>query len=180
VPIEDIENPILTRVPPFPAFPPEFVFPESSKTIGPSLVIKEGMGRTVYFPDDVDRTFWRSWNHDLGMLLANAVRWAGKDPYSAKVSGPGLLDIFYWETEPGLALHILNYTTPALMKGPARAIYPIGPLEVRLRLPGDFHPGKAMVLSNHLEVAQQHHGHELLLTVPVVNEYEVVAIPRVS
>jgi hypothetical protein len=66
------------------------------------------------------------------------------------------------------------------MKGPARAIYPIGPLEVRLRLPDDFHPGKAMVLSNHLEIAQQWRGHELLLTVPTVNEYEVVAIPRAS
>jgi hypothetical protein len=180
VPVQDVENPVLTRVPPFPAFPPEFVFPESAKTIGPSLVLKEGKGRAVYFPDDIDRTFWRSWNHDLGMLLASAVRWAGKDPYSAKVSGPGLLDIFYWETEPGLALHILNYTTPALMKGPARAIYPVGPLEVRLRLPDGFHPGRAIVLTNHLEIAQERHGHEVILTVPKVGEYEVIAIPRAS
>ncbi|HXE14742.1 MAG TPA: hypothetical protein VN633_21630 [Bryobacteraceae bacterium] len=66
------------------------------------------------------------------------------------------------------------------MKGPARAIYPVGPLEVRLRLPDNFHPGKAMVLSNHLEIAQQQHGHELVLTVPVVNEYEVVVVPHAS
>ncbi len=57
---------------------------------------------------------------------------------------------------------------------------PVGPLEVRLRLPGGFHPGKAIVLTNGLEIAQERRGHELVLTVPEVNEYEVVAIPRAS
>ncbi len=180
LPIKDISDPVLTRVPPFPAFPPEFVFRESSKTTGPSLVLQDGKGRVVYFPDDVDRTFWRSWNRDLGFLLSNAVRWAGRDPRPAKVSGPGLLDIFYWETEPGLALHLLNYTTPALMKGPTRDIYPVGPQEVRLRVPSGFRGENAVTLSNQREIPLQVHGNEISLTLPQVGEYEVVAITRKS
>ena len=179
-PIQDISDPVLTRVPPSPAFPPEFVFPESSETIGPSLVLKDGKSRVVYFPDDVDRTFWRSWNRDLGFLLSNAVRWAGRDPYPAKVSGPGFLDVFYWETESGLALHLLNYSTPALMKGPARQIYSVGPQEVRLRVPTGFRGIGAITLSDQKEVPMQLSENGISLSIPQVGEYEVVVIHRQS
>jgi hypothetical protein len=179
-PIHDINDPVLTRVPPFPAFPPEFVFPESTQTIGPSLVLQDGKSRVVYFPDDVDRTFWRSWNRDLGFLLSNAVRWAGRDPYPAKVTGPGFLDVFYWETESGLALHLLNYTTPALMKGPAREIYPVGPQEVRLRVPVGFRGAGAVTLSNQREVPMQGSDDGIHLSIPQVGEYEVVVVHRQS
>jgi hypothetical protein len=144
-------------------------------------VLRDGRSRIVYFPDDVDRTFWRSWNRDLGFLLSNAVRWAGREPYSAKVSGPGLLDIFYWETEPGLALHILNYTTPALMKGPARDIFAVGPQEVRLRIPAGLQvASNAITLSNQQQVPLRVDGDGITFTLPQVGEYEVVAIHRRS
>ncbi len=178
VPIEDVENPILTRIPPYPAFPPEFVYPESSATSGPSLVLRDGKARAVYFPDDVDRTFWRSWNRDLGRLLSNAVRWAGRDSHSAVVQGPGLLDVFYWETEPGLALHLVNYTTPALMKGPAREISTVGKQQVRLRLPNGFRAGAASLLSSGQELPMQAGGSDIAITIPQVGEYEVLALTR--
>jgi len=180
LPIKDVPNPILTRVPPFPAFPPEFVYPESSETIGPSLVIKDGKSRVVYFPDDVDRTFWRSWNRDLGRLLSNAVRWAGRDSQHAKVQGDGLLDIFYWETEPGLALHLVNYTSPALMKGPAREISTVREQKVRLQMPRGFRPGASSMLSSGQTVPTQIQGSELLVTIPHVGEYDVLAITRAT
>ena len=176
VPIKDVVNPILTRVPPFPAFPPEFVYPESSETVGPSLVIKDGKSRAVYFPDDVDRTFWRSWNRDLGRLLSNAVRWAGRDSQQAKVQGQGLLDVFYWETEPGLALHLVNYTSPALMKGPAREISTVGEQKVRLQMPKGFRPGASTMLSSGQHIRTQVQGSELSVVIPHVGEYDVLAI----
>jgi hypothetical protein len=178
VPIQDVANPILTRIPPYPAYPPEFVYRDRDKTDGPSVVVKEGAGRTVYFSDDIDRTFWRSWNRDLGRLLSNAVRWAARDMFSARVSGEGLLDIFYWETEVGLALHMLNYTTPALMKGPARAISTVGPQEIRLTLPQGFRAAKAFTLSGGREVSLRKEGADIVATVPQVSEYEVLALTR--
>lgn len=177
-PIHDIADPVLSRVPPFPAFPPEFVFRESNETTGPALVVLDGKSRKVYFPGDVDRTFWRSWNRDLGLLLSNSVRWASRDALPARVTGPGLLDLFYWETQPGLALHLLNYTTPALMKGPTREIYPVGPLEVRLQAPAGFRATRALTLSNQRELPMQLKGDEISLSIPQVGEYEVVVILR--
>jgi hypothetical protein len=176
VPIKDVPDPILTRIPPYPAFPPEFVYPETDNTIGPSIVLREGPGRTVYFSDDIDRTFWRTWNRDLGRLLSNAVRWAGRDDFDAKVTGDGLLDLFYWETESGLALHMLNYTTPALMKGPARAISTVGKQEVRLRTPTGFRAARGMLLSTGQTVPFEINGSDILITVPQVGEYEVLAV----
>jgi hypothetical protein len=176
VPIEDVADPVLTRIAPYPAFPPEFVYRESDKTAGPSVVLREGQGRVVYFAGDIDRTFWRSWNRDLGALLTNAVRWAGRDSFNATVRGPGLLDVFYWETEPGLALHLVNYTTPALMKGPTRQISVVGQQQVRLQMPEGFRAGKVFALSSRQDLAFQNEGSELVLTVPQVGEYEVIAI----
>ncbi|MGC2661199.1 MAG: beta-galactosidase trimerization domain-containing protein [Bryobacteraceae bacterium] len=180
VPIHDIPDPVLTRIPPYPAYPPEFVFPQSTATVGPAVTLQDGAGRVVYFSDDIDRTFWRSWNPDLGRILSNAVRWAAKDTLNATVTGAGLFDVFYWETEPGLALHLVNYTTPALMKGPARAISPAGKQDVRLQMPPGFHPAKATTLSTGKDLPFQIAGSELVFTVPQVGEYEVVAFTRAS
>ena len=178
VPIEDIADPVLTRIPPYPAYPVEFVFPKTDKTAGPSVVVRDEKSRVVYFSDDMDRTFWRSWNPDLGLMLSNAVRWAARDSFIAEVSGPGLFDVFYWETEPGLALHLVNYTTPALMKGPARAISTVGRQEIRLQMPEGFRAGKAMTLSNSREVPFHSTGSEFVCSLPQVGEYEVLAITR--
>lgn len=176
VPIRDIADPILTRIPPYPAYPVEFVFRSSDQTAGPSVVVRETPGRTVYFTDDIDRTFWRSWNPDLGRLLVNAVRWAGNNDFSAIVRGPGLLDVFYWQTEPGLALHLVNYTTPALMKGPARAIYPVGPQELCLKTPPSFRAKSVRALGNQKELPFRLEGSTVVFTVPSVSEYEVIAV----
>ena len=178
VPLHDVPNPVLSRIPPYPAYPVEFVFPQSDVTAGPSLVVREGQGRVVYFSDDIDRTFWRTWNPDLGRLLSNAVRWAARNEFSATVTGPGLFDVFYWETEPGLALHLMNYSTPALMKGPARFVARMGPQEARLKTPEGFRPRKLTTLSNSKELRFRTDGPYLVLTVPEVGEYEVVAITR--
>ena len=176
--IKDVAQPVLTRVPPYPAFPPEMVYRTGSASGGASVVVREGKSRVVYFADDIDRTFWRTWNPDLGRLLSNAVGWAAGDSLHAVVSGAGLLDVFYWETEPGLALHLVNYTSPALMKGPARRISTVGVQQVRLRVPDGFRASKVTLLSAKRDLDFQASCLELRFTVPQVGEYEVAAILR--
>ena len=141
-------------------------------------MVREGNGTVVYFTDDIDRTFWLTWNPDLGRLLGNAVRWAAANSQSAEVVGPGLLDIFYWETEPGLALHLLNYTSPALLKGPARQISTVGAQEIRLRLPQGFRPAKLTLLNAQKEIPFRVTNSDIRFTVPQVGEYEVAAVLR--
>ncbi len=175
-PVSGEPDAVLERIPGYPAFPPEMVYPRSDKTGGPELVLREAAGRVVYFPGDIDRTLWRTWNPDLSRLLANAVRWAARGEIAADVRGPGLLDVFYWQTESGLALHLLNYTNPAFMHGPAREPYPVGEQKVTLSLPDGFRAKRVSSLETPGEVSFQQTGGRLTCNPRGVVAYEVLAI----
>ena len=45
-----------------------------------------------------------------------------------------MMELFAWETEPGFALHILNYTNPHMTRPFFREFYPIGPLQVEINV----------------------------------------------
>ncbi len=69
-------KPLLSVIPPYPAYPPEEVFTNTPRTDEPAAVIREqGTRRLIYFPGDIDRSCWRSGNTDLSLLLQISVRW---------------------------------------------------------------------------------------------------------
>jgi len=87
----------LTVVPYFPAFPPEMVFPRTPRTDQPAALFQEsGRSRIAYFAGDVERTFWRSGNTDLGQLLQNTVRWLRGGAPAVTVDGDGIVELFAW------------------------------------------------------------------------------------
>src|SRR5262249_56507303 len=62
--------PVLSVVPPYPAYPPEMVYPRAPRTDELAALFHErGASRVAYFAGDIDRTFWRSGNPDLCRLL---------------------------------------------------------------------------------------------------------------
>src|SRR5581483_5986313 len=76
VPVQAVENPVLTVVPGYVAYPPELSYPPVTHTTEPAAVVREkGRSRTIFFPGDIDRTLWHSGHTDLSRLLQNAVRW---------------------------------------------------------------------------------------------------------
>jgi len=168
----------LTVVPPYPAFPPEMVFPREPRTSEPAAVFREhGGARIAYFAGDVDRTFWRSTNTDLARLISNAVRWLRSDrPPLATIEGDGVVEAFAWETEPGMALHLLNYTNPNMMRGWVRRCYPTGPLRVDLSVPAGRTVRKATALRAGRELALTKEGDRLRFETPPVTDYEVIAL----
>ncbi len=168
----------LTVVPRYPWYPPEMVYPRTPRTNEPAALFHErGSSRVAYFPGDIDRTAWRSGNTDLSQLLQNAVRWllAGRRQ-SASVTGEGMVELFAWETDPGYALHILNYTNPNMTRGFVRRSYEIGAQRVEF----DVAEGRKVSSVRALRAGQSLAFHQIDRTVyfevPVVRDYEVIAL----
>ncbi|HTD79898.1 MAG TPA: beta-galactosidase trimerization domain-containing protein, partial [Chloroflexota bacterium] len=168
----------LTVVPSYPAFPPEMVYPRTARTDEPAAVFREvGGSRVAYFAGDVDRTFWRSGHPDLSRLLQNTVRWLrGERAQPVAIAGDGLLEAFAWETQPGYALHLLNYTTPNLTWGLVDRSYAIGPQRVRFEVPTGRTIQQVEALRSGRVLPFQQDGPAVRFEVPSVVDYEVVAL----
>lgn len=168
----------LSVVPHYPAFPPEMVYPRIRQTEEPAAIFRQqGKSRIVYFPGDVDRSFWRSGNPDLSCLLINSVRWILEGQSApALVEGIGLLEVFAWETEPGFALHILNYTNPNAMRPFVSQFYPVGPLRVHVQLPSNRSISSVHALRSKKDLPFQNLGETIKFEISSVIDYEVVAL----
>ncbi len=126
----------LTLIPSYPDLPMEEVFPRTAKTDIPCVTARQiGTGRVVFFPWDIDRTYWEVLCVDHGTLLRNAVAWATNEEPVARVDGPGFVEVTVWTQKQSLTVHLVNLSNPMMMKGPIREIIPIGPQRLRLKLP---------------------------------------------
>jgi hypothetical protein len=147
--------------------------------IEPAVVISEHRrSRRVYFSGDVDRSSWRSSNTDLSLLLQNSVRWLLRNESPVTVTGEGIAELFAWETEPGFAVHILNYNNPNMLRGWLRRNYPIAAQRVRMELPQGVEISKVRALRAGLELSHKQSGTVVEFTVPKIEDYEVAALIR--
>ena len=177
VPVAPVESPVLTVVPGYVAYPPELSYPDPSRTNEPAVVVREkGQSRLVYFPGDVERTMWRSGHTDLSKLLRNSIRWVAGPNAPVTIQGDGVIEAFAWETAAGFAVHVLNYTNPAMHRGWLRAFYPIGAQQVRLTLPPNRKVTRVELLRAETDVRFQVEGGAVSFTIPSVTDYEVAAI----
>jgi hypothetical protein len=177
VPLAPIANPVMTYIKPYPVYPPEAVYAREEPTNMPSVVLREtGKSRLVYFAGDMDATYWRTDNVDLGRQLLNAVQWLMGENHSVQVQGEGLMEVIAWETEPGFAVHMLNYNGPNAFRGRMRKPVSLGAQAVRIQLPHDVKIKTASLLSAETSVPFKQNGRIVELTVPSVKAYEVVAL----
>jgi hypothetical protein len=168
----------LTLIPQYPDLPMEDVYPRVAHTDTPAVFLREaGRGsRVVYFPWDVDRTFWEVLAVDHLKLLTNAVTWAANEARPIEVSGPGVFDITVFRQRASATVHLVNLTNPMMMKGPLREITPAGPLTVRVRLPGGRRPSKVSLLTAGTAVTPRIENGTLHVDVPSVAVHEVIAL----
>jgi hypothetical protein len=177
VPVKPVDSPILTVVPGYVAYPPELSYPPVPHTNEPAVVVREkGRSRLIYFPGDIERTLWHSGHTDISRLLQNAVRWVLHDEWPVRIEGGGVVEAFAWETEPGFAVHLLNYTNPNMHRGWIREFYPIGDQKVRMRLPAERRVTRVELLRSERTVPFHVSGGELEFTIPRVVDYEVAGI----
>ena len=177
IPLKPIKDPLLTVVPGFVRYPPELAWPPLSHTDEPAVVLRDlGTSRTAYFPGDIERTFWLTGHGDLLRLMHNTINWLTHDERLVSVDGPGLIEMFCWETHPGYAVHLLNYTTPNAHHGWLRSVYPLGPQTIRMQLPSGVHVKSVQLLQAERSVPFAANGQTLQFTVPSVKDYEIAAI----
>jgi hypothetical protein len=189
-------NPPLTLIASYPDLPMEKVYPRVPRTDVPQVFLREvelgravlsppsGAVRTprpthariVYFPWDIDRTFWEVLSVDHLKLLRNAVTWAANEDPVVTVTGPGVLDVTVWRQKASLTVHLVNLTNPMMMKGPVRELMPVGKQQVRVRLPEGTRVRKVRLLAGDKTAHTERTGTYLSVTVPSVLDHEVVAI----
>jgi hypothetical protein len=185
-------NPPLTLIPSYPDLPMEKVYPRVPKTNQAEVYLREfaniaessagaraagaSAGRVVYFPWDIDRTFWEVLCVDHLKLLRNAVEWANNEEPSVRVTGSGVLDVTAWRQKDSLTVHLVNLTNPMMMKGPLRELIPSGPQTVRIRLPEGTRPGGVRLLAANQNPRTDHVNGVLTVTIPSILDHEVVAV----
>ncbi len=167
----------LTLVPSYPDLPMEKVFMHTPHTDIAQVFLRDvGAGRVIYFPWDIDRTFWEVLDVDHGKLMRNAVAWASRDQHPVEVTGPGVLDVTVWQQKESLTVHLVNLTNPMMMKGPVREFIPVGAQRIRLRLPeGPAVHAVKLLVSGQTPAPRLDNGW-LDVTVTSILDHEVVAV----
>jgi hypothetical protein len=167
----------LTLIPTYPDLPMEDVYPRVPHTDTRELYLRDlGKSRVVYFPWDIDRTFWEVMGVDHGRLIKNAVAWAANEPPPVDVTGPGLVDVTVWRQRGSMTVHIVNLTNPMMMKGPLREAIPIGPLRAAIRLPLGTRASKVQLLTAGAAPRVDQANGVVTVTVPSVEVHEIIAI----
>jgi hypothetical protein len=158
-------------------YPPELAYPPTAHTNEPAVALREaGTSRTAYFPGDLERTYWLTGHGDLLQLLHNTIRWLIHDESIVHVQGEGFVELFAWETAPGYAIHLLNYTNPNAHHGWMQTTYPLTPQTVSLKLPSGAKVKSVDLLRAEQKIPFQLEAKTLRFTIPHVEDYEVAAI----
>jgi hypothetical protein len=167
----------LTVVPSYPDLPMEEVFPRPANKVEAGVFLHQvGPSRVIYFPFDLDRTFWEVLDVDHGKLLRNAVLWATNEPAPVTVHGSGVLDLAVWEQKNSMTVHLVNLTNPMMMKGPVREIIPVGSQHVSIRVPESRRVRAARLLVAGKDVAFHRNRDGVHLDVPSIGVHEVIAL----
>ncbi|MGD0619459.1 MAG: alpha-amylase family protein [Bryobacteraceae bacterium] len=178
LPVAPVNDPVLTVVPGYVAYPPELSYPTQPRTNEPAVVLRDkGRSRLAWFPGDIERTMWRTGHTDLRQLLQNAIRWVSGGEPPVTVEGDGAIETFAWETEAGFAVHVLNYTNPNMQRGWVRNFYPIGEQKVTMKLPAGHRVSRVQLLRAGSDVPFQELAGRIEFTIPRVVDY---GYPRVT
>jgi hypothetical protein len=167
--------------PSYPDLPMESVFTRPGGTQKPGVYLRlAGKGRVVYFPGDIDRTFWQVLSTDHGKLLRNAVEWVTNEAAPVTVMGKGVLDVAVWEHKDFMTVHLVNLTNPMMLKGPVREIIPISRQSISLRVPAGRRVSRIHLLTAARDVPFHANGDRIELEIPSINLHEVVAVDFAS
>jgi hypothetical protein len=155
----------------------EEVYPRIERTNTPGVFAREtGKGRVVYFPCDIDRTFWEVLSVDHGLVLRNSVAWANNEEQPLTVEGRGVIDVSLWMQKSSMTAHLVNLTNPMMMKGPVREIIPAPAQKVRIRIPDGRRVNTVQLLVSGRKPVVTHAGGYVNVHLPNIELHEVIAL----
>lgn len=139
------------------------------------MVLREqGASRLAWFAGDVERTYWLTGHGDLLRLIDNTIRWVTtRDERMVSVEGPGFIDLFCWETDPGYAVRLLNYSNANAFHGWMQTV---GPQHVSMKPPAGVRVRAVELLKAERDVPFHVEDGMLQFKVPSIGEYEVPAV----
>lgn len=167
----------LTVIPSYPDLPMESVYPRPNTQHDAGVFLNEiGNGRVIYFPWDIDRTFWEVLDVDHARLIRNAVNWTTREEPAAMVKGLGMIDLAVWTQNGSMTVHIVNLTNPMMMKGPLREVIPLPRQHVTVRVPKGAKVSKAHFLVAGGSAPFQQRNGIVEIEVPTVGIHEIIAL----
>ena len=174
---DPLMHPPLTLIPSYPDLPMEMVYPRIERTNTAAVYLREiGSSRIVYFPWDIERTFWDALCVDHRTLLANAIAWSMNEEQPVTVTGPGLLDITVWQQKESMTVHLVNLTNPMTMKGPFREFFAVPEQRIKVRLPESARVKNVQLLVRDQMPQSEVTAGYIMVTVPSILDHEVIAI----
>ena len=169
---------LMTFIPQFPIYPPETAWMREPVTDIPGLIINTipDSGRIVFLPADIDRQFGRYNLPDHGNLLANLVRWAARDDIALAIDCAGLIDCSIYHQPGNLILHIVNITSAGTWRQPVDEYIPVGPVNVKIKIPEGVQGRKLNLLVGKKELALSSDKGWASFRVDLITDHEVAVI----
>jgi len=99
-----------------------------------------GTGRTVWFANEIERVFYRYGFPDLGLVYANAVRYAAGGALTLEVSAPDFVDVTHMAQRDRALVHLINLPVGKPLatgwRPIGRNLVPVSDIGIRLRSDG--------------------------------------------
>ena len=146
--------------------------PESVKQ--PAIVINEyGKGKSIYFAGAFWQDYWYLKYPEHRVLMENAVKMLST-PQIRLENAPVSVEVILrrQKQKNRLLIHLINFTGG--MSRPIEEIIPIHDIKINIDLPQEITSARALWLDQELPFTKS--GTTLELTLPKLNEYEVIAL----
>ncbi len=174
-PNKNLPSPV-TLIPSYPDLPMEHVYPREPVTNTRGVYLNDtGNGRVVYFPGDIDRTFWQILSSDHLKLIQNAIEWALNEKPIVKVEGPGVIDVTAWLQKESMTVHLVNLTNPMMQKGPFRKFIPVS-AEVKFLIPDNKKAKNVHLLISDKTPDFTIEDDYIKLSVPDILDHEIIGV----
>jgi hypothetical protein len=150
---------LATYIPPFPIYPPEFSWTAAPKTDKPVITEygnRKG-GAVIYAAWDLDAVYGRAALPDHGDLIANIVRYLLDGRTPIRVECDAYVDFKAYRQGDRLIIHLINGNHTGFAQGYAEKNIPVGPLRVKITLPG-YKPAGARATEDGAELTMLRHA----------------------